>query len=130
MSHAPRSRPGAAARLRPVVRRPRRQHGLLRRSLGLHTVRGSFPVVDGIVEVDGSGRPVSVRATLDARGATGNPRRDRDLAGPRFLAADGLADPELHQPAAVRRRSGVDGRRHVAGAGRAVATDTRRPAGR
>jgi polyisoprenoid-binding protein YceI len=59
------------------------------RELGLVSVHGSFPVVDGIVEVDGSGRPVSVRATLDARGiATGNPRRDRDLRGPKFLAAD------------------------------------------
>jgi polyisoprenoid-binding protein YceI len=63
--------------------------GFAVRELGLHTVGGSFPVVDGTVEVDGSGRPVSVRATLDARGvATGNPKRDRDLAGPRFLAAD------------------------------------------
>ena len=59
------------------------------RELGLVSVHGSFPVVDGTVEVDGSGRPVSVRATLDARGiATGNVRRDRDLRGPRFLAAD------------------------------------------
>ena len=59
------------------------------RELGLWSVRGSFPVVDGTVEVDGSGRPVSVRATLDAGGvATGNARRDRDLRGPKFLAAD------------------------------------------
>jgi polyisoprenoid-binding protein YceI len=59
------------------------------RELGLVSVHGSFPVVDGTVEVDGSGRPVSVRATLDARGiATGNARRDRDLRGPKFLAAD------------------------------------------
>ena len=59
------------------------------RELGLHHVSGSFPIVDGTVEVDGSGRPVSVRATLDARGvATGNARRDRDLRGPKFLATD------------------------------------------
>lgn len=58
------------------------------RELGLVTVRGSVPVVGGVVEVDGAGRPVSVRASLDVRGlTTGNARRDRDLRGPKFLAA-------------------------------------------
>jgi polyisoprenoid-binding protein YceI len=55
----------------------------------LRTITGQIPLTSAGVIVGPSGQPVSVRAELDARGIdTGNRRRDRDLRGPRFLAAD------------------------------------------
>jgi polyisoprenoid-binding protein YceI len=59
------------------------------RNFGLRSVTGQVPLVSASVTVGPSGQPVSVRAELDARGIdTGHPRRDRDLRGARFLAAD------------------------------------------
>jgi polyisoprenoid-binding protein YceI len=55
----------------------------------LRTVTGRIPLVGATVHVDAAGRPVSVRAELDARGIdTGHRRRDQDLRGRRFLATD------------------------------------------
>ena len=59
------------------------------RNFGLRSVTGQVPLVSASVTVGPRGQPVSVRAELDARGIdTGHPRRDRDLRGARFLAAD------------------------------------------
>ena len=59
------------------------------RNFRLRTVTGQVPLANASVIVGPSGQPVSVRAELDARGIdTGNRRRDGDLRGPRFLAAD------------------------------------------
>lgn len=59
------------------------------RNFRLRTVTGQIPLTSAGVIVGPSGQPVSVRAELDARGIdTGHRRRDRDLRGPRFLAAD------------------------------------------
>jgi len=55
----------------------------------LRTVTGRIPLVGATVHVDPGGRPVSIRAELDAAGIdTGHPRRDQDLRGRRFLATD------------------------------------------
>jgi polyisoprenoid-binding protein YceI len=59
------------------------------RNFGLHTVTGQIPLTSAAVIADPSGQPIRARAELDARGIdTGNRRRDSDLRGPRFLAAD------------------------------------------
>ena len=59
------------------------------RNFGLRTVTGQIPLTSAVVHVGPSGEPVSIRAELDARGiGTGNPRRDKDLRGRRFLATD------------------------------------------
>lgn len=59
------------------------------RNFGLRTVTGQIPLTSAVVHVGPSGEPVSIRAELDARGIrTGNPRRDTDLRGRRFLATD------------------------------------------
>lgn len=56
------------------------------RELGLVRVRGTIPVVDGLVEVDSAGVVTSLTATLDPEGiATGNARRDSDLRGRKLL---------------------------------------------
>jgi polyisoprenoid-binding protein YceI len=60
--------------------------GFAVRNLGVKTVRGTVPIRAAWVEVDGQGRPVAVKAELDLTGiATGNARRDRDLAKPNLL---------------------------------------------
>jgi polyisoprenoid-binding protein YceI len=57
------------------------------RNFGLRTVTGQIPLTSAVVHVDADGRPVSIRAELDAEGVdTGNHRRDQDLRGRRFLA--------------------------------------------
>jgi len=57
------------------------------RNFALHTVTGQIPLTSAVVHVGPSGEPDSIRAELDADGIrTGNPRRDRDLRGRRFLA--------------------------------------------
>jgi YceI-like domain len=59
------------------------------RNFGLRTVTGQIPLTSADVSVGPSGQPDSIRAELDARGIrTGNPRRDNDLRGRRFLATD------------------------------------------
>lgn len=59
------------------------------RNFGLRTVTGQIPLTSAVVHVSPSGEPVSIRAELDADGIrTGNPRRDDDLCGRRFLATD------------------------------------------
>jgi YceI-like domain len=59
------------------------------RNFGLRTVTGQIPLTRADVSVGPSGQPDSIRAKLDARGIrTGNPRRDNDLRGRRFLATD------------------------------------------
>ncbi|HEY7045744.1 MAG TPA: YceI family protein [Jatrophihabitantaceae bacterium] len=56
------------------------------RELGVWRVRGTIPVVDGVVEVDSAGVVTSLTATLDPAGiATGNARRDADLRGRKLL---------------------------------------------
>ncbi|MGN6606365.1 MAG: YceI family protein [Jatrophihabitans sp.] len=58
----------------------------VRHALGLARVQGCVPVVDASVDVDASGRPAAVSATLDlTRIDTGNRRRDADLQQPRLL---------------------------------------------
>jgi polyisoprenoid-binding protein YceI len=57
------------------------------RNFGLRTVTGQIPLTSAVVSVGPSGEPDSIRAELDADGIrTGNPRRDNDLRGRRFLA--------------------------------------------
>lgn len=52
------------------------------------TVHGSFPIASGTVVTASDGQVVSAVLTLDVDGvSTGNGRRDRDLAKPRFLDA-------------------------------------------
>src|ERR1700693_6197149 len=59
------------------------------RNFGLRTVTGQIPLTCAVVHVGPSGEPVSIRAELDAGGIrTGNPRRDNDIRGRRFLATD------------------------------------------
>jgi polyisoprenoid-binding protein YceI len=56
------------------------------RNFGVKTVHGQLPVLEAWVDVDASGRPTAVHATLDLAGLdTGNARRDRDLRAPRLL---------------------------------------------
>lgn len=60
--------------------------GFAVRELGVKTVSGQFPVQAAWVDVDASGRPVAVHASLDVAGVdTGNARRDRDLRKPGLL---------------------------------------------
>ena len=52
-------------------------------------VPGTIAVTDGLVEVGTDGQPRLFRAMLQAASIdTGHPRRDADLRGKRFLAAD------------------------------------------
>ena len=54
--------------------------------LGLITVRGTFPLVEGWVDVDEHGVPVAAAGSLDPAGVqSGNARRDADLRSKRFL---------------------------------------------
>jgi polyisoprenoid-binding protein YceI len=59
------------------------------RNFRWRTVTGRIPLTSAAVHVGPGGYPVSARAELDARGIdTGHRRRDQDLRGRRFLAAD------------------------------------------
>lgn len=63
-------------------------------NLGWRTVHGTLPVASAEVEVGPGGLVLRARAVAVAAGVdTGNPRRDADLRGPRFLRTD--ADPDL-----------------------------------
>ena len=56
------------------------------RNLGVRIVRGTIAVTAGTVEIGPGGCPARLSGTLDAASVdTGNPRRDRDLRGRRFL---------------------------------------------
>jgi polyisoprenoid-binding protein YceI len=56
------------------------------RHLGSNLVRGTVPIIGAWVDVDQSGEPAAVHATLDlAAIETGNGRRDADLRKPRLL---------------------------------------------
>ena len=59
------------------------------RNFGWRTVTGRIPLTGAAVHVSQDGNRVSARAELDAHGIdTGHRRRDQDLRGRRFLAAD------------------------------------------
>jgi polyisoprenoid-binding protein YceI len=59
------------------------------RNFRWRTVAGHIPLTSAVVRVGPGGHPLSARAELDARGIdTGHRRRDQDLRGRRFLAAD------------------------------------------
>jgi polyisoprenoid-binding protein YceI len=59
------------------------------RNFRWRTVTGHIPLTSAAVHVGPGGHPVSARAELDPRGIdTGHRRRDQDLRGRRFLAAD------------------------------------------
>lgn len=78
--------------------------GFAVRNFGVKTVRGTVPIRSAWVQVDGQGRPVSVAAELDLAGiATGNARRDRDLAKPHLL------DTARHPTLAFHGRPEADG---------------------
>jgi len=56
------------------------------RDIARRTVVGTFPIVEGQVQVDGAGCPVAVSAVLDATGIeTGIARRERDLRSRHFF---------------------------------------------
>jgi len=65
----------------------RAQAGFAARNFGgLNTVSGTIAVTGGTIEVDTSGHPVRLAATLDPAAIdTRNRRRDKDLRGRRFL---------------------------------------------
>lgn len=55
-------------------------------NFGVRKVTGQMPLTSAAVTIALDGRPVSIRAEIDARGIdTGHQRRDGDLRGPRFL---------------------------------------------
>lgn len=58
-------------------------------NLGVRTVHGQVPLREAWVDVDTTGHPYAVHAILDlTRIATGNTRRDHDLAKPTLLATE------------------------------------------
>jgi polyisoprenoid-binding protein YceI len=60
------------------------------------TVPGTIAVTDGLIEVGADGQPQLFRATLHPASIdTGHHRRDADLRGKRFLAADGYPRMEV-----------------------------------
>ncbi len=60
--------------------------GFAVRNFGFNTVRGTIAVTAGAVVIGQGGQPVRLSATLDPASVdTGNPRRDVDLRGKRFL---------------------------------------------
>jgi polyisoprenoid-binding protein YceI len=81
--------------------------GLAVRNFGVKTVQGRIPVLDAWVDVDASGRPTAVHATLDLAGIdTGNTRRDRDLRAPRLL--DTAKYPTVTFDGAAPKQVGVE----------------------
>jgi polyisoprenoid-binding protein YceI len=53
------------------------------------TVTGTVPIIEGIVDVGGDGRPSAIAGSLDLGAIdTGNTRRDKDLRTPRLLDLD------------------------------------------
>ena len=76
------------------------------RDISRRTVAGTFPIVEGRVQVDGAGCPVAVSAVLDATGIeTGIARRDRDLRSRHFF--DVAAFPTIAFSAAEVRPAGA-----------------------
>jgi polyisoprenoid-binding protein YceI len=103
------------------------------RDIARRTVVGTFPIVEGRVQVDGAGCPAAVSAVLDATGIeTGIARRDRDLTSRHFF--DVAAFPTIAFTAAEVRPAGggwvVEGRLLVRDVPCPVALDVRpEPAG-
>jgi polyisoprenoid-binding protein YceI len=63
--------------------------GFAVRNFGLKTVHGTIAVTAGTLEVHPTGQPMRLSSTLDPSSIdTGNPRRDTDLRGTRFLNVD------------------------------------------
>jgi polyisoprenoid-binding protein YceI len=53
------------------------------------TVTGTVPIIEGIVDIDGNGRPSAISGSLDLGAIdTGNARRDSDLRKPKLLDLD------------------------------------------
>lgn len=62
------------------------QAGFAARNFGIIVVRGTIAVTAGTVEIGPDGQPTGLSGTLDPTSVdTGNPRRDKDLRGRRFL---------------------------------------------
>jgi polyisoprenoid-binding protein YceI len=60
--------------------------GFAARNFGIKVVRGTIAVTHGAVEIGPDGQPVRLTGELDPASIdTGNPRRDKDLRGRRFL---------------------------------------------
>lgn len=60
--------------------------GFAVRNFGINTVRGTIAVTAGAVTIGQDGQPVRLSGALDPASIdTGNPRRDADLRGKRFL---------------------------------------------
>lgn len=74
---------------------------------GMSTVDGTIAVTGGTIDIDAGGHPVRLVATLDpATIDTGNPRRDRDLRGPRFLDVAAAPTMEVVASEFVRTADG------------------------
>ncbi|GAA3214641.1 YceI family protein [Dactylosporangium siamense] len=70
--------------------------GFAARNFGFKTVHGTIAVTAGTLEIGADGRPTRLAGTLDPASVdTANPRRDRDLRGPRFLDVDRYPRMEL-----------------------------------
>ncbi|MBP0461352.1 YceI family protein [Streptomyces montanisoli] len=73
------------------------------RKLGVITVKGTLPVLDGRVDCAPGGVLTGLTARLDATGfESGNPQRDKDVKGKRFL--DTANHPELRYTATSAAR--------------------------
>ena len=81
------------------------------------TVHGTIAVTGGTLEVGPDGQPRRFQATLDPASIdTGNPRRDADLRGRRFLAVEAYSRHGGRRRRHRRRRRRVARRRGAAGA--------------
>jgi polyisoprenoid-binding protein YceI len=96
----------------------RSRAGFAARGLG-HTVTGTIPLAAATVEIGADGHPTRFVARLDPAGiTTGNPRRDRDLRGKRFLKTDAHPQMEVTADRIERTADGwrADATLRVAGA--------------
>jgi polyisoprenoid-binding protein YceI len=74
---------------------------------GLNTVDGTIAVTSGTLEIDATGSPVRLAACLDPAAIdTGNPRRDKDLRGRRFLDVAAFGTMEVVASEFVRTADG------------------------
>jgi polyisoprenoid-binding protein YceI len=92
-----------------------------RHLFGLAGVKGTIPIIGGVIDLDPAAPRADVTVTINAAGFnTGNAKRDADVARPRFLNADRY--PEMtfrsHRPGALKRSEGrvsLDGELTVRG---------------